>query len=153
MRERLKNKKRWYKVGKHLLKGNKLKLHQETKVLARRTYQYYSKIKGDWDRPSPRKFEKMRKKKFWDLLKRREELEREILLAFSNEVQNHMMEGHEELKHVICYESTEVQNVMCQQQSGDPEHMMELEAFLADWLGEGSTEVQGSTETQGLTEA
>ena len=42
---------------------------------------------------------------------------------------------------------------MCQQQSGDPEHMMELETLLADWLGEGSIEVQGSTETQGSTEA
>ena len=32
MIERLQNKKRWYKVGKHLLKGNKLKMHNETKV-------------------------------------------------------------------------------------------------------------------------
>src|SRR6266498_3259722 len=86
MRERLQNKKRWYKVGKHLLQGKKLKLHQEMKVSVRRTYQYYSKIKGDWDGPSPRKLGKMRKEKFWDLLKGREELEREILLAFSNEI-------------------------------------------------------------------
>ena len=49
MIERLQNKKRWYKVGKHLLQGKKLRLHNETKVSARRTYQYYSKIKGDWD--------------------------------------------------------------------------------------------------------
>ena len=70
MLERLQNKKRWYKVGKYLLQGRKEKLHQETKVSARRTYQYYSKIKGDWDGLSPRKFGKMRKKKFWDLLKR-----------------------------------------------------------------------------------
>jgi len=56
------------------------------------------------------------------------------------------MEGHEETEHMICHGSTEVQDVMCQQQSGDPEHMMELEALLADWLGEGSTEAQGSTE-------
>src|SRR6266542_2212650 len=92
MKERLQNKKRWYKVGKYLLQEKKIKLHQETKVSARRTYQYYSKIKGDWDGPSPRKLGKMRKEQFWDLLKRREELEREILLAFSNEVQDHVME-------------------------------------------------------------
>ena len=115
---------------------------------ARRTYQYYSKIKGDWDGPLPRKLEKMRKEKFWDLLKRREELEREILLAFSNEVQSHVMEGHEEIEHMICHGSTEVQDIMCQQQSGDLEHMTELEALLADWLWEGSTETQGSIEAQ-----
>src|SRR6266540_7095169 len=86
IKERLQNKKRWYKVGKYLLRGKKIKLHQETKVLARRMYQYYSKIKGDWDGPSLRKLGKMRKEKFGDLLKGREELEREILLAFSNKV-------------------------------------------------------------------
>src|SRR6266508_611534 len=128
MKERLQNKKRWYKVGKHLLQGKKLKIHNETKVSARRTYQYYSKIKGDWDGPSPRKLGKMRKEK----------LEREILLAFSDEVQSHVMEGHVELEHMICHGSTEVQDVMCQQQSGDLKHMMEIEALLADWLGEGS---------------
>src|SRR6266498_2307799 len=106
MLERLQNKKRWYKVGKYLLQGRKIKLYQETKVSARRTYQYYSKIKGDWNGPSPRKFGKMRKEKFVDLLKGREELEREILLAFSDEVQSHVMEGHEEWDHMICYGST-----------------------------------------------
>ncbi len=54
------------------------------------------------------------------------------VLAFLNEVQNHVMEGHEEIEHMICHRSTGVQDVMCQQQSGDPEHMMELEALLAD---------------------
>src|SRR6266498_3632711 len=140
MLEKLKNKKRWYKVGKYLLQGRKIKLHQEIKVSARRTYQYYLKIKGDWDGSLPRKLGKMRKEKFWDLLKGREELERKILLAFLNEVQNHVMEGHEEIEHMICHRSTEVQHVMCQQQSEDLKHMMELKAFLADWLGEGSTE-------------
>src|SRR6266540_6427561 len=152
MREKLQNKKRWYKVEKYLLEGKKLKIHKETQVSARKTYLYYSKIKGDWDGPSSRKLGKMRKEKFRDLLKGREELEREILLAFSNEVQSHMMEGHEEIEHMICHESTEVQDVMCQQQSGDLEHMMELEALLADWLGEGSIEMQESTEVQGLIE-
>ena len=79
-----------------------------------------------------------------DLLKGREELEREILLAFANEVQGHVMEGHVEMEHVICHGSTEVQDVMCQQQSRDPEHMMEIEVLLADWLEEGSAEAQGS---------
>ncbi len=83
-------------------------MHQETKVSARRTYQYYSKIKGDWDGPLPRKFGKMKKKKFWDLLKGREELERENLLAFSNEIQSHVIEGHEEIEYMICHGSTEV---------------------------------------------
>src|SRR6266540_3406660 len=140
MREKLQNKKRWYKVRKYLMQGNKLKMHKETKVSARRTYQYYSKIKGDWDGPSPRKLEKIRKEKFWNLLKKREELEREILLAFLNEVQSHVMEGHEEIEHMICHGSTEVQDVMCQQQSGDLKHMTELEALLADWLEKGSIE-------------
>ena len=153
MKERLQNKKRWYKVRKYLMQENKLKMHKETKVSAQRTYQYYSKIKGDWDGSSPRKFRKMRKEKFWDLLKEREELEKEILLAFSNEVQSHVIEDHEEIEHMICHGSTEVQNVMCQQQSEDLEHMMELEALLADWLGEGSTEAQGSIEAQRSTEA
>ena len=101
----------------------------------------------------PRKFEKMRKKKFWDLLKGQEELEREILLAFSNEVQNHVMKGHKKMEHMICHGSTGVQDVMCQQQSEDLEHMMELEALLADWLGEGSAEAQESAEVQGSAEA
>ena len=31
----------------------------------------------------------------------------------------------------------------------DPEHMMEIEALLADWLGKGSAEAQGSAKAQG----
>ena len=56
------------------------------------------------------------------------------------------MEGHEEIKHMICHGSMEVQDVMWQQQSGDLEHMTEIEELLADWLGEGSAETQGSAE-------
>ncbi len=149
MKERLQNKKRWYKVGKHLLQEKKLKMHQETKMSARRTYQYYSKIKENWDGPLSKKLGKMRKEKFWDLLKGREELEREILLAFSSEIQSHVMEGHVKMEHMICHRSMEVQDVMCQQQSGDPEHMMEIEALLVDWLGERSAEAQGSAKAQG----
>ena len=69
MTEKLQNKKRWYKVGKYLIQGNRIKMHPEVKVSARRTYHYYSKLKGDWDGPSPRKLGKMRKEKFGDLLK------------------------------------------------------------------------------------
>ena len=34
MKERLQNKKKWYKVGKYIMQGNKLKMHNETKVSA-----------------------------------------------------------------------------------------------------------------------
>ncbi len=70
-------------------------------------------------------------------------------MAFSSEVQDHVMEGHVKMEHMICYGSTEVQDVMCQQQPGNPGHMMEIEALLADWLGEGSAEAQRSAEAQG----
>ena len=63
------------------------------------------------------------------------------------------MEGHVEIEHMICHGSTGVQDVMCQQQFRDPEHMMEIKALLADWLGEGSAQAQGSAEAQGLAEA
>ncbi len=47
MRNRDQNKKKWYKIRKYLMNGNKLVMHKETQIAARRTYQYYSKIKGD----------------------------------------------------------------------------------------------------------
>jgi len=47
IKEKNKNKKRWYKVRKYLLQGNKLIMHNESKVAVRRTYQFYSKFKGD----------------------------------------------------------------------------------------------------------
>src|SRR6266540_4765244 len=83
MKYRDQNKKKWYKIGKYLLNGNKLVMHKKTQIAAQKMYQYYSKIKGDWDRPSPRQLSKMKKSKFLDLLKGREEIEREILLTFS----------------------------------------------------------------------
>ena len=54
MRYRDQNKRKWYKIGKYLLNRNKMVMHKETQIAARKTYQYYSKIKGDWDGPSPR---------------------------------------------------------------------------------------------------
>src|SRR6266540_521020 len=53
MQNKAQNKRKWYKIRKYLLNRNKLIMHKETQIAARRTYQYYSKIKGDWDGPSP----------------------------------------------------------------------------------------------------
>ena len=75
-------------------------MHKETQIAVRRTYQYYSKIKGDWDGSSSRQFSKMKKSKFLDLLKGREELEREILLIFSTLNQDHVTEDHADGWHV-----------------------------------------------------
>src|SRR6266545_4518910 len=90
MRYKDQNKKKWYKIGKYLLNGNKLVIYKKIQIAARRTYQYYSKIKGDWDRPSPQQLSKMKKSKFLDLLKGREEIKRKILLTFLTLNQNHM---------------------------------------------------------------
>src|SRR6266540_6601177 len=100
MRQRSQNKRKWYKVGKYLLNGNKMIMHKETQIAARRTYQYYSKIKGDWDGPSPQQFSKMKKSKFLDLLKGRKEIEREILLTFSTINQDHVTEDYVDRQHV-----------------------------------------------------
>jgi len=44
-------------------------MHKETQIAAQRIYQYYLKIKGDWDEPSSRQLLKIKKLKFLDLLK------------------------------------------------------------------------------------
>src|SRR6266511_3609348 len=46
------NKKKWYKIEKYLLNENKLVMHKKTQIVAQRIYQYYLKIKGDWDESS-----------------------------------------------------------------------------------------------------
>ncbi len=69
-------------------------MHKKTQIAARRTYQYYSKVKGDWDGPSSRQLSKMKKSKFLNLLKGRKEIKREILLTFSTLNQDHVMEDH-----------------------------------------------------------
>ncbi len=51
IRNKSQNKKKQYKIGKYLLGGNKLVMHKKTQIAAQRTYQYYLKIKGDWNRP------------------------------------------------------------------------------------------------------
>ena len=45
-------------------------MHKETQIVAQRTYQYYSKIKGNWDGLFLQQLLKMKKIKFLDLLKR-----------------------------------------------------------------------------------
>ena len=67
-------KKQWYIIGKYLLEGNKVKLHSESKVGARRTYLYYNYNKGDWNGPSSRQFSKMRKEEFERRLRFRKEV-------------------------------------------------------------------------------
>ncbi len=69
-------------------------MHKKTQIAARRIYQYYLKIKGDWDGLFPRQFSKMKKTKFLNLLKGREEIEKEILLIFSTLNQDHVTEDH-----------------------------------------------------------
>ena len=66
------NKKDWYKVGKALLRGEKVRLHNESKVGARRTYRLYSVMKGNWEGPSPRMLSKMNKARFDEVLENRQ---------------------------------------------------------------------------------
>ena len=67
----------WYFVRKALIKGEKLKLHKETKVGARRVYQFY-KSATTWDGPSSRQLRKMRKAEF-DRLMERDDTKKGIL--------------------------------------------------------------------------
>ena len=69
-------------------------MYKEIQIAARWMYQYYSKIKGDWDGPSSQQLLKIKKLKFLDLLKGREEIEREILLTFLTLNQDHVTEDH-----------------------------------------------------------
>src|SRR5262245_42861049 len=64
-------KRHWYRLGKYLLNGNKLKMHPQSKVGARCTYRFYQVSKGDWNGPSPRQFSKMNKVSFELLLGQR----------------------------------------------------------------------------------
>ncbi len=94
IKEKKENKKWWYKVGKYLLQENKLTIHNKSKVAARRIYQFYLKFKEDWKEFTSQKLSKMRKKKYSELLKGWEELERKILLAFSELLAGYMTEDH-----------------------------------------------------------
>src|ERR1043165_9043159 len=57
-------KKAWYKIGKVIWQGHKPKLHKESQIGAKRTYEYYSIRKGDWTGPSCRQLSKMTKFKY-----------------------------------------------------------------------------------------
>src|ERR1043166_5559029 len=70
--EVLKNKKNWYKIGKAIKNGHKVKLHNKGKLAAKRTYQYYKIDKGNWEGPTPWRFGKMVCKDFEEVLKGRE---------------------------------------------------------------------------------
>src|ERR1043165_4729500 len=75
------SKRNYYRLGRRIIKDNeKVKIHHEQRVSARRTYRYYRIRRGDWTGPSPREFGKMTKDKFERLLKGREEIEGETLL-------------------------------------------------------------------------
>ena len=67
------NKKDWYEVGKAMSKGQKIKIHNEQKMSARRAYKYYNERYGDWEGPSPRKLAKMNKESFERLFEERKE--------------------------------------------------------------------------------
>ena len=83
----IENKKDWYKVGKALLQGEKVRLHNESKIRVRRTYRLYSIMKGNWDGPSPRILSKMNKTQFDEVLENHQldNLAAELQNQFSEE--------------------------------------------------------------------
>ena len=67
-----KMKKDWYEIGRRLIaEGEKLKMHNETKKGARRTYIFYEVDSGNWEGPSARQFSKMNAERFEQELARR----------------------------------------------------------------------------------
>src|ERR1044071_1680027 len=72
-------KQQWYAIGKVICEGHKVKLHNESKLSAKRTYIYYQRKNG-WDGPSPCQFGKMNETQF-----QLELAELEILKSFSTE--------------------------------------------------------------------
>src|SRR5688572_5094657 len=111
------SKRDYYFIGCYMKHHRKLpvKWHKESQVAVRRAYQYYSVEYGDWEGPSSRKMTKMGREKFEELLRRREELKRGILLENNNITasQSHETEGiifDEKLSHVISYETEGISN-------------------------------------------
>src|ERR1044072_3421134 len=72
-------KQQWYAIGKVICEDHKVKLHNESKLSAKRTYIYYQRKNG-WDGPSPRQFGKMNETQF-----QLELVELELLESFSIE--------------------------------------------------------------------
>src|SRR6185369_11507669 len=68
----------WYKVGKVITRGHKVKMHGESKRAARRTYEYYGILKGNWEGPSPRQLGKMIKSEYLEYLNARKRLAEEL---------------------------------------------------------------------------
>ena len=77
----IERKQQWYAIGKVICEGHKVKLHNESKLSAKRTYIYYQRKSG-WDEPSPRQFGKINKTQF-----QLELAELEILESFSIEAE------------------------------------------------------------------
>src|ERR1044071_9527757 len=63
-RTEVERKRAWYKIGKVIWRGYKVKLHKESQIGAKRTYEYYSIRKGDWSGPSCQQFSKRTKFKY-----------------------------------------------------------------------------------------
>ncbi len=101
-------KKAWYRVGKAIHRGEKLKLHPEKRLGHRRMYKYYKIGKGDWEGPSPRNFSKMSATRFERVLKRREQLKRGTLLETEDVTVNTAETTHAESRR----ESHEREHVM-----------------------------------------
>src|ERR1044072_4068870 len=74
-------KQQWYSIGKVICEGHKVKLHNESKPSAKRTYIYYQRKNG-WDGSSPRQFGKMNEQQF-----QLELAELELLESFSIEAE------------------------------------------------------------------
>src|ERR1043166_6034567 len=95
----LSNKKDHYKVGKYLIKGEKVKWTREQLKGARRTYQYYYENKGNWEGPLPQQFEKMIKEEFDEAFKGRKQWREEVLLKTTPDQIQSCDENH--IDHVI----------------------------------------------------
>src|ERR1044071_9509437 len=72
-RSEVKRKKAWYKIEKVIWRDHKPKLHKESQIGVRRTYEYYSIRKGDWSGLSCWQFSKITKYKYQIELTFREE--------------------------------------------------------------------------------
>ncbi len=73
-------KKNWYKVGKVIKRGHKVKLCNSSKLAAKRAYEYYNINKGSWIGPTARQLGKMNKEEFQEYLSQRKEVRDQVLL-------------------------------------------------------------------------
>ena len=81
-KDEVKRKQQWYKIGKVIKRGHKVSLHRESKLAARRTYEYYSIEEGNWVDPSSRQFSKMVQSEFQQYLDARIKVRDQVLLDF-----------------------------------------------------------------------